>query len=438
MSYIPKYFEWRKEYLKSAFMQRLKRGKAMFIVDELWLTTIDSTHEPIRKFLDGINKTIEVPLDNLQLPVPQSSLEPIFTTVNKCMDSYLSHEGHNYLSIQRPYLPTGKHEGTKWTKYIQHALQKQTLSSENKTIVAKQLSQLGMLWAEHKTHDVKLQISICTDPKAFSIIGDFNCDQSSCFGTSKGNQMEKFRVGVRKNSFVLFVHKEKTKIEDIFDNPNIHADSVIARCWGIYDPNSQIWNTCNFYPMPGVSSGDILIGIQKFFKELMGAKKLSQDADKFAVTGAYFNRHHRIRYYTGKSKPDKEYEVPVKLSLSASYLCSVCKLVGIAAQDQVTRLIDGERVCLYCMDNAKQNVCELTGQKTFGPLKTIVMGWNERKKKLDTLDISVKAFEKMARNCHRTGMDFHKDIMTTNGFGHHVAKLAEKIIKLGLNNEKTT
>lgn len=348
-------------WLNSGFLKRNPDGWMPPSLD-LWYSTIDKNHVKIREILK--NKIVQksYQLTSIQKPIDINN-EIVVKHIDRleALDpKLLKNLGLTREDFQYPVLATGTHNARKLSKVLSSYFKDLHYSNYNTLAeVDKIISNLGEIWAKHKTNSCNLEITISTNAKAFTLLGHYGPDKDSCFRQGSTSPYDKYIFAQSKDTFVISVSKPNEKKK--------HKRENVARALGWFDNGFHVRN---YYFAPGFQEGDFLSLLEMCFSELLNTKVVMNENCALLSNAEYngwtFYQNNYGNWSFGID-PEESY---LELNLNG-ILCFECEKCHKKYKNKnYFKEVDETHVCEYCYSHA--NICEISSKRTFSQLEEII------------------------------------------------------------------
>jgi hypothetical protein len=224
-----------------------------------WVERVDKSHIKLRDKIGGVTKTYAVCTSDAP-QAPLSTVESAMCPISKIIPDYYAEYSLSYVDFRTPQL--NKLKNRSGSKHIlQYARRIKTPEDQLKEL-ERAVERLGQIWAQYKTREERLYITLSTDPKAFSLLGRYQIDRSSCFRQGDFNSDKKYTLGAHENTFVALFHKKpEYKLEE-------DSGDFVARSMGmVTGDNLNIVNIFNHYPYNPTINAQGMLEVSKSLLE---------------------------------------------------------------------------------------------------------------------------------------------------------------------------
>jgi hypothetical protein len=213
-----------------------------------WFDIVQEKHIDLREQIGGIRTHTTYELPEYQGPADAKDCEKLISRIKEIMPRYLRDS-----KLTEEHLLSGSMpNGMRTSKHIiRYAGSKYDMSLEHRSELMKIISALGEKWANAKTTSQEITVTISTSAKGFASIGHYGPDNISCFKQSGSNASNKYALGRLKNTFVVLLRESITRVHEPID-----SKSTFARLWGFFNPDENVVNFCNYYPVAGFMEGN--------------------------------------------------------------------------------------------------------------------------------------------------------------------------------------
>ncbi len=360
--------------LMKTFQEMGKGNERHIILTDEWFNKVEKAQIEIRKFFGGVNKSFQIELKDQVNRLSSVNILLFNNQILKYLPNYYSF--HNfpadiiaceYFQLSYSNARKGSRVSSHIIKYMSEILKIDELSdtySEVKKILAK----LGQEWALLKTKVCNINAIFSTDPVAYSLLGNYGCDDGSCFGQGRERNTNKYFLGQTPNSFVLLLTNDN--ISEVSENRYMNPENI-CRCWGFSFNNNTEIQISNYYPKKGEIEGNLHNAIVSASFKLFGVES-SEDivvnGRKYNIRNIYHNGtdgYKRDWHIHKKSEKLKPYDSPdfncntEQLTIAVS--CGFCKQ-ACSAKIRIDSLV----CCSEC--EKKANICEETKTLTMQKL----------------------------------------------------------------------
>ena len=352
----------------SSDIQAFLDENAGFEPDLKWEDRVNESHGHIRKLFGGNTLTLEYKTDATYEGIPSEDAHKIYKYLkNNCPD-YLNKYNIYANCFIKERINSNKPKSNnshKWTKHIPEYFKRNDLVPP--LDLSSFISDLGETYAKYKNKKVTLYVVATTEPIAFTMMGHMGADGNSCFRQSSQNPHHKFILGQTKGSFVVLISDSPLDIT----YKGLHkSESVLARLWGIHDPQSEKTAICNYYSNPNGKLRNTVFGhVPKILDLIMGEGFESKDVGPhLGVKNVYYNNRGNkhdvnICFFKHGSWPETQHSFicnNYNLCTSKQTSCGGCG--RRTHQDSIFKdpIVDNSR-CYACVNKLGLTKSDLTG-----------------------------------------------------------------------------
>lgn len=220
-----------------------------------WFDKVQNNHIEIREYLKNIQRISEVKTDEAQSPLSNPEIKKIivkFSNLGIDVEKCLYHNNLKIDVLKFPYCNKSSHANQRVTKILSKFID--TFVTIDKKDSYKILSDLGNLWNKNRNYELDCEVTLSTRAIDFLRLGKYEVDEDSCFCDERSCYFNKYSLGQTKNTFVLIFRKSK---------------EIIARAWGFFNKENEIFNVSNFYFRKDIHEPTIISICKLFFADLM-------------------------------------------------------------------------------------------------------------------------------------------------------------------------
>lgn len=319
-----------------------------------WWNECNISHDNLRKILGGVRKEVDISLEAGQNKIPIEELKQVTDKLIQTVPEFFRNTGWTEETLRLPIIQDGTHNAHKVSKTLTASLNGLKKGTPQHQAMQEFINTLGTLWARHRTNKIDFHVNMSTSPRAFVLLGHYDADADSCFRQNSERTNNKYMLAQTHDSFVLLLTRKNHK--DI--------DRTVARLFGIFDPDKNVFHFSNYYAMPGINEGDVIHTISTFLELITGHKY--ESIEESLVTfdkSIYHNPYGRWSFRRNNSEPTA-YRVIVNQNGVSSFTCFKCGYRD--SYSDRYRIVDDSICCSEC--TSKANSCDLTGQKTYKEL----------------------------------------------------------------------
>jgi hypothetical protein len=353
----PEFFDW--------FEKFIRRNKGHHPQNmTLWYDQVERGHRDLRKFIGGIRIDKEVCLKNQQGKATKAEVDPIIDEILKIVPGYLENYGYTRDIFLEPVIAHGTHNATKTSRHVRTYAEfifKNSAARENSLkLIDKLLSDLGTIWGRARTVEEKLEVTLSTSPKVFTLLGHLGPDEDSCFRQGSDKTLHKYCLGQTANTFVLVISKfvpEKQKVKQV------------ARAFGFVDPTFSVFSFGNYYFKHGFTEGNAIAAIRAVLEDLWQEEANFYENISFLDDYVWHNPYARWSFAKKSLKTIDRQIMRSNPHLVMTFICPKCGNNG-SKNGLEWFEIDDIICCHRC--SAVANECEVTHARTFKTLMPLL------------------------------------------------------------------
>lgn len=211
-----------------------------------WFEAVENAHKDIREIIGDISCLKSFDIKDINLPLNCNNVW--LQAVLKQLPAYLKTYEFTVEDLLLPKIAKFKNIST--TKHMK-TYAKKVFDQFILPNVLYNIDMLASIYGNNKIPGGKYIVELRTDAMSFARLGHYGHD-STCFANDGQNWSHKYKIGIKENSFVILIHKDK---------------EVVARCWGFVDIKKDIWHTLNHYCYQ-ISSGTMQYLLERFFDRI--------------------------------------------------------------------------------------------------------------------------------------------------------------------------
>lgn len=194
--------EWYKDFIK-------KHGGKSLKEPSKWFNKVQTSHKNLIELLGGEEVTVDVEL--VSGTIFQNDIEPILNNIKYYLPDYLK----TYELTVDDFLTSKikKCKDITVTKHIKGYAERIKAPECTMKQIEYYLTKMGTIYSGVSKTNEKYTVNLSCSAKKFAEIGNFGCDEGSCFRQGGGlNSHLKYIVGVNPDTFAITVHdKDKCK-----------------------------------------------------------------------------------------------------------------------------------------------------------------------------------------------------------------------------------
>ncbi|TXT66024.1 MAG: hypothetical protein BAJALOKI3v1_50022 [Promethearchaeota archaeon] len=239
----------------------------------------NESHKEIREIIGGHTSFCSITNEDFSLSTIEKNALSIARKISYKLPKYL----YSYkIQIEQMIKPTITIDNRTY-KTTKHISQYCIRNNIDKSIISKELAELGKLWAIAKSSKITANCWISVHPIAFIMLGHYDVDSASCFRSDRHNTACKYKLGLLKNSFILVISQNSNK--SMF---KIEQKSNIVRINGILK-NDYV----HYFSPYSVISTNLLPSVLKELtsKVFDNINNSSISISKFYMTGATYSHY---------------------------------------------------------------------------------------------------------------------------------------------------
>lgn len=197
------------------------------VLDE-WFDVVQDAHKVIRNKINGISLTKEIHINDKNNYLPLDKNNSFIKLLAKHLPEYFIEYELSQSDLTHPYLRKFKNIST--VKHINGYIKRKKIS-DTSGYIRYCCTGLASSYSASKIITGKYTVDLRTDAMSFIKLGHYGHDKS-CFSNDGSNWRHKYKIGIKKNSFVIIIHKD---------------GKISGRCWGFFTPKDEGWHTLNHY-----------------------------------------------------------------------------------------------------------------------------------------------------------------------------------------------
>lgn len=293
--------ESKQDFLKK-YLKFMKSNPGLRLDNpEDWFDAFQKCHQGIRKYLGGISKSIRVNVQGQIMPLSKDNW--YLSQVLQKMPSYLSDAKLTIDDVL--YSNLKKYKGISTAKHMKGYAIKHCYSN-----VIIYIDRLSNNYGDQKLTDGNYKLQISTDIMDFVKLGHFGIDSGVCFSNEGINASHKYYLGLKTDTFILKIFKDK---------------NLIGRCWGKRFKNGPLVFS-NFYTKY-INNSTIQYLLKQIYKDKEKFYVDASDDVYISMHGYEVYRNEDAMVLTNKSEsewaefeysfedckgiPDVDFSVPV-------------------------------------------------------------------------------------------------------------------------------
>jgi hypothetical protein len=272
---------------------------------DAWIDQLSKTHNELRSRLGGERRDFSLHLNSVngELSDCDSIASNAVSNIQYALPGYLTDYGLDRQDLFKEKLT--KFKNIKTSKHVMGYVARSKVTEQWRIdYVEKALTALGDARAKTVSDkDVKTNLVISTEPKAYTLIGHFGCDCGSCFAHGNFNDYKRWCFSIMPNTFVLLMKSVNTDTENAFSRDAKDPEKPIFRMLGYTDDDFSIFNVCSVAPQYGTTGtqmGTLKEAAKRVAKKILRAKTVESTSNSVTLAGNVYSHHPSWTFFNSK------------------------------------------------------------------------------------------------------------------------------------------